>query len=387
MRVISLCACLLFAFASKAQLYFPPLISANWESVSPQSLNWNMAYVDSLKLFIKSNKSKGFMILKDGKIVIEEYYNGHGKDSAWYWASAGKTLTGFCVGMLKQKGKLSLEDTTSQYLGKGWTSMTPEQEAKVKIKHHLTMTTGFNPALGFDCLTPGCLKYLAEPGSRWAYHNGPYTLLDDVIESAWGKPLNNFVLNEITFKTGMTGTFIRLGKNNLFWSKTRSMARFGLMLLAKGYWDNKNILGDTNYFNQSIATQNPENNSYGYLTWLNGKSSHMLPADRTIYNGFACPNAPADAFFALGKNWQAINVVPSQNLVVVRMGEAPGPEDLVSVPYNNKMWYYLNKVFGTNKTEPLNLNSKLQYNPESGVIQLNDLAIQNLELLILVSEN
>ncbi len=65
-------------------------------------------------------------MLKDGKIVLERYFGetiaGTGsfnRDSQWYWASAGKTLTGFIVGKAQEENLLTLDQPTSRYLGVG----------------------------------------------------------------------------------------------------------------------------------------------------------------------------------------------------------------------------------------------------------------------------
>ena len=100
------------------------------------------------------------------------------------------------------------------------------------------------------------------------------------------------------------------------------MARFGLLLLNKGVWNQNNILNDSTYFKEMTATSQNINKSYGYLTWLNGKGSFMLPQSQFVFTGNIIPNAPADLYAALGKNDQKIYVVPSQNLVVIRMGDA-----------------------------------------------------------------
>ena len=55
-------------------------------------------------------------LLKDGKIVLEKYYDNFTMDSLWYWASAGKTVTSFMTGIAQQEGHLNISDTTSQYL-------------------------------------------------------------------------------------------------------------------------------------------------------------------------------------------------------------------------------------------------------------------------------
>ena len=84
--------------------------------------------------------------MKDGKIVLEEYFNGHDSTSNWYWAS-GKSLTAFLIGIAQQENYLNISDTTSTYLGQGWTSLNPIQEEKITIRHQLNMTSGLMLAL------------------------------------------------------------------------------------------------------------------------------------------------------------------------------------------------------------------------------------------------
>jgi hypothetical protein len=86
------------------------------------------------------------------------------------------------------------------------------------------------------------------------------------------------------------------------------------------------------------------NPSYGYLTWLNGKESFMLPQSQFVFPGSLCPDAPADMFSAMGKNGQLINVVPSQGLVMIRMGNAPDNQYELANYFNNLVWQHLNSV-------------------------------------------
>jgi hypothetical protein len=71
-------------------IYFPPLVGDQWETTMPASLNWNMEAIGELYDYLGENNSKAFILLKDGKIVMEKYFGTFTKDSAWYWASAGK---------------------------------------------------------------------------------------------------------------------------------------------------------------------------------------------------------------------------------------------------------------------------------------------------------
>jgi hypothetical protein len=123
------------------------------------------------------------------------------------------------------------------------------------------------------------------------------------------------------------------------------MARFGLLTLNNGVWDSNNLLNDPNYFYQMISTSQELNKSYGYLWWLNGKSSFKLPGLQIDFPGSIIPNAPDDMQMALGKNGQIICVIPSQNIVMVRMGLPPdGSGALVTPAYLREIWTELNKV-------------------------------------------
>ena len=62
---------------------------------------------------------------------MEKYFNGHSDTSYWYWASAGKTLTSFITGIAQQEGYLNIYDTTSNYLGSGWTNCLSNDEEKL----------------------------------------------------------------------------------------------------------------------------------------------------------------------------------------------------------------------------------------------------------------
>jgi CubicO group peptidase (beta-lactamase class C family) len=324
------------------KLYFPPVNSDEWETISPQSLHWNQEYIDSLYNYLEQGNTKAFILLKDGKIALEKYFDGHTKDSLWYWASAGKSLTAFLIGIAQQEKYLSISDPSSDYLGKGWTNETPEQEGKITIRHQLTMTSGLDEGsdIGF-CTDDSCLTYKADAGTRWAYHNAPYTLLDSVLLKASGKTLNDFVQLKLKDQTGINGLFHPAGYNKIFFSTARSMARYGLLILNKGNWNGVSVLTDTGYFRQMLNTSQSLNKSYGYLWWLNGKSSYMQPQTQKVFDGFLFPDAPADIVAALGMNGQIIHVSPSLNIVVIRMGATPYIKESSSL--SNQIWRIINR--------------------------------------------
>lgn len=328
-------------------MYFPAIGSTTWETTPVSSLGWNNTELNSLYTYLQSKGTKAFIILKDGKIVTERYFGTFTADSIWYWASAGKTMTAMLVGIAQQEGLLKINNKSSDYLGTGWTSMPLAKENLITVRNQLTMTTGLeNNVPDDDCTLPACLQYKADAGTRWFYHNAPYTLLDEVVETASGQSYNAYFQSKIRNRIGMNGLWIKNGYNNVYYSNARSMARFGLLMLNKGKWDGNAILADTNYFNAQVNTSQNLNLSYGYLTWLNGKATHMLPATSIVFNGMFAPNAPADMYAALGKNDQKVYVVPSQRLVVIRMGESAGNVQLAVSSFDNELWGKLKTVIG-----------------------------------------
>lgn len=355
--------------------YFPPLIGSEWETVSPTELNWCDTELTGLQTWLGDNNTKAFIILKDGKIAVEWYYDTFTQDSIWYWASAGKSLTAFMTGIAQEEGYLDINDKTSDYLGDGWTSASQDKEDLITIWHQLTMTSGLDDS-EFDCLDPSCLTYLEDAGNRWSYHNSPYTLLSYTIEAALGTDYNgsynNFTFNKLTLSTGLIGSWIEVGDNRVFFSRPRDMARFGLLVSNDGVWDNTTVLSDLDYINDMRTPSQNINESYGYLWWLNGQSSHMLPSLQLVFNSSLAPNAPADMYAGIGKNGQILNVIPSQDLIVVRMGNNPD-ESLVPTIFHDEMWEKINDVIcNSTSTEDINSNNELNVfpNPTSDILNI-----------------
>lgn len=329
-------------------LYFPPLVGADWETIDPTTLNWCQQGIDSLYDFLDGKGTKGFIILKDGKIVLEKYFKSFTKDSVWYWASAGKTMTSFLTGMAQEKGLLSIHDKTSKYLGAGWTSMPSIDEQKITLWHQLTMTTGLNDDVNDDnCMQPSCLTYKSDAGTRWAYHNAPYRLLHDVIGKASGTTIQNFMTTNLSSKTGIYG----LWSDGVLYSKPRSMARFGLLVLSGGIWNGKPILNDQTYISAMTTPSQSINKSYGLLWWLNGQSSFMLPNSQIVFPGQLIPNAPAKTWCALGKNDQKIYIIPDENIVIIRMGNDGGQVTGALSSFDNQLWEKINGLSCKTATE------------------------------------
>ena len=173
-------------------------------------------------------------------------------------------------------------------------------------------------------------------------------MLDGVIEGATGASLNALYTSALAQPIGMNGGYIRSGFNNVLFSTPRSMARFGLLALNDFVWDGKTVLGDNDYVEAMTNTSQDLNLSYGYLWWLNGKESFMLPGLQLVIRNPLTPTAPPDAYYGLGKNDQILCVVPSEKVVVIRMGDAASPDGpAVPTQFASELWALLRDVICT----------------------------------------
>lgn len=335
------------------EIYFPPTDNALWESESIESQRWDESRVGEFYNLLESNGTRAFLLLKDGKIIMEQYFGRNllgtepfGFESLWYWASAGKTLTSFVVGKAQEEGYLSIDDPTQDYLGLEWTSLSPSQEEEITIRHHLTMTTGLDDSIqDSDDFSPSKLVFKSDPGERWAYHNAPYTLLDEIVTQAVGQDFDDYFDRVLTSPISMRGSWSWVGNNHVYFSSARDMARYGLLLLNNGVWDQNTVMSDGHYFNDMITPSQNINHSYGYLFWLNGQSAFMLPSSQIRFPGALIPHAPSDMYCGMGKNGQYICVVPSENIVMIRMGENPD-QALVPLLFLDDIWSHLSQIIG-----------------------------------------
>ncbi len=322
-------------------MYFPDNNTDIWETKSTTELGWNENAKSELLTFLETKNSKSFIILVNGRIVIEEHFNGHTATTPWYWASAGKTLTATLTGIAEQEGFLDINDKVSDYLGTGWTSAPVEKENLITPKHLLSMTSGLDDTLGDD-VSSANLQYVADAGTRWAYHN-VYVKLQDVVAEATEQTWNNYFDSKLKAPIGMTGAWILTGDLSVYWSTTRSMARFGLLALNNGKWKETQIV-NSNYFTSAVTPSQNINKSYGYLWWINGQQSYHLPQSQFEFQGSIIPSVSDDMYMALGRNDQKIYVIPSKKMVIIRMGNAADEENFALSGFDNDLWLKINAM-------------------------------------------
>lgn len=321
---------------STAQTYFPPLTGSSWENVSYDELGWCGENVDTLLQFAESRNTKALLILVNGRMALEAYMNGHNQGSLWYWASAAKTITATLTGVAQQEGHLHIGDPVSQYLGPGWTQCSEAEETERTIWHQLTMTSSFDDnALLWNCIEPPCFQCTgASPGTQWHYHNGVYRKLIEVIEAATGESRQSYTSSRLGVRIGMAGIW----DDNVFYSNARGMARFGLLALNHFVWNGDSILTDPLFAEAAVTTSQQLNKSYGYLWWINGQESYYRPLIPLLIPGPIVPAAPADMYCGLGADDQKVYVVPSLNMVVVRMGEPAYASSPALSGFDNELW-------------------------------------------------
>lgn len=316
--------------------YFPPLTGDTWETKTPASIGWDATKLQEAFDFAATKQTYGLIVLHHGKMVKEQYWNSWTKDTKYYIASAGKSVTALVAGIAQQEGTVNINNKVSQYLGTGWTSLPLAKENLITVKHQLSMTTGLDDGVpDQDCTSPSCLIYKADAGTRWAYHNAPYHLVHDLLQAASGKTWNAYCKEKLFDKIGMPGSF---WLNHIMYCTTREAARFGSLTLRKGEWNGAKILTDSNYYNAMVNTSQPYNLSYGYLWWLNGKTSSMIPQSQIVFPTSLAPDAPKDMFMALGKDDKKIYVIPSLDVVVVRLGDDAGTAVAGPSSFDNDLW-------------------------------------------------
>lgn len=323
-------------------MYFPPLTGTTWETKTTASLGWKTDSIQKLKDYLAQTNTKSFMILVNGRIVMEEYFNGHTATDQWTWNSAGKTLVATTTGIAQQEGLVNIYDKVSKYIGTGWTSEPLAKENLITVRNLLTMTSGLSDSS--NLVIPANLTYMADAGTRWAYGN-VFQKLMDVVEGGSGQSFDSYFTAKLKNKIGMDGSWNYGPIFKIYSSNTRSMARFGLMALNKGKWNNDQIINEA-YFTESTTTSNTINPSYGYLWWLNGKGKYMVPQSQVVFNTNLIPNGPADMFAAMGAQDNRVYVIPSKNMVVVRMGDYSDPNNPVFAlsGYDNNLWAKINAV-------------------------------------------
>jgi CubicO group peptidase (beta-lactamase class C family) len=270
-------------------------------------------------------------VIQNGAIVAEQYASGYNKTSKFLGWSMAKSITSALIGILVKKGKLTVDAPAPVA---SWQDEKDDRHA-ITLQNLLQQTSGldfwenyssysnatnmlFNKADMASYTASLPLKH--KPGSEFYYSSGNSNILSGIVRSTVGeKDYHSFPYRELFHKIGMFHTLLEPDASGTFvgssyvYASARDYARFGLLYLNEGVFNGERILPE-GWVQQTItpASANKQKN-YGYQFWLNGFDENDLSKKEF-------PEVPADMFYADGYGGQRIYIIPSLQLVVVRVG-------------------------------------------------------------------
>ena len=321
---------------------------AREEMVRGERPDWNRSAMDDLFEYSASRGSTSVVILHRGELVAE--WNGplppgarFGRMSAGTTedgrsredvASLQKGVVALLLARARQEGLFEWSQTITEILGSGW-SQAPAQESRITVDHLATMTSGLRPNL----------QAAAEPGEEWRYNTRAYSVLVRVLEQVTGADLATLTRDWLTGPLGMTESgweerswAAGLDANSSgFVSTARDLARIGQLVLQSGRWRGEALFRER-ALDDLLRPSQEHNPAYGRLWWLNGQTTILPNGPESLPS--LLPGAPSDLVAALGALDRKIWVVPSLELVVVRIGDAAGPG------FDREFWRRVLEVVG-----------------------------------------
>lgn len=264
------------------------------------------------------------LIMKDNKLVLEEYFYNYSLDKLHRVHSVTKSFTSALMGIAIDKN--FIHDTSEpvwKYFSDRNSTKWVNDRYNIQIKHLLSMSAGLDwkgLTLGesnddiemyktddyFGFLLNKDLKFT--PGTNFCYNNGLSLMLGHTIEKSSGLPVDSFAkkylfkqldINDYSWDIDENGIARTDGGLKL---KPRDMLKFGQLYINGGKWNNNEVISENwiqNSTSQKISSNNQE---YAFHWWI---------------KKFSVNNAMFKTIYALGHGEQAIILVPEQNLVFV----------------------------------------------------------------------
>lgn len=309
----------------------------DWEKFTPAKENTKAELITSLIKEIKKGTYQnihGLLVIKNGKLVVEEYFNGYDRDTLHYTASVSKSIGSMLIGIAMQQNLLDGLDNS--ILDRSISDLFPKYEAiiksnpkkeKILFRHVLSMSAGLewdetshpysDPRNDWNAASHSRdpIKYVLEkpvifdPGSEFNYNGGLTIMLSCLVERVTGKHADVFARQHLFSPLGIKDfRWERLG-NGLtdtdggLHLKPRDMAKLGYLCLNNGVWNGKRIV-PADWIHESIKEHmiNTDSPNYGFQWWCGDFQYNF----RSVY-----------AFLASGHGGQKIYVFPSLNTVIV----------------------------------------------------------------------
>lgn len=274
-------------------------------------------------------RTRAVVILHDGKIVAERYAPGFNQDMPLPGWSMAKSVFNALVGILVGQGKLDLD---APVYAPEWRNMNDPRRV-ITLKQLMQMTSGLefteksrNPVYDLTKMLlslPDSAAYaaskplIAKPGTHWHYASGSTNIISRLMRTVLGEeeyklfprkalfePLG---MDSALFETDASGTFVG---SSFLYATARDWAKFGQLYCQDGIWQGKRILpeGWVGY----SSTPSTAERQYGAHFWL---QTHPQQSKAEFEKPL-----PTDAFHAMGYEGQYVSIIPSQQLVVVRLG-------------------------------------------------------------------
>jgi CubicO group peptidase (beta-lactamase class C family) len=285
-------------------------------------------------------RTRAVVVVKDGHIIAERYADGVGIDTPLLGFSATKSVISALSGILVRKGALTLDQPAPVA---AWQNPGDPRHA-ITVDHLLRHTAGL--AIGsslqaslMSALEPvNQMKFMMSdmaayaesfnletaPGSVWNYNDGNFIVLSHLIRNAAGRHASDvlrFARQELFAPLGMRNVTIEFdasgnpeGSSQML-ASARDWARFGMLYLNDGVVGGKRILPEG--WVKYSATPTP-NAWVGYGAGFWTDLGDSFGANYRIEHGM-----PRDAFFAKGTIGQYVVIVPSERLVIARLGRSP----------------------------------------------------------------
>ena len=281
--------------------------------------------------------TRAVVVLHRGRLVAERYAPGFDQDTPQLGWSLSKSVTNLLAGVMVQQGEVALGDDR---LREEWT----DERSAITVEHLLRMTSGLEwdetyalgtPVTRMLYLEPDMAAYVASlpaehaPGTYQQYSSGSTTLLCDILADRAGVagaeranlprqllfgPLG---LGSAVWEVDGTGNPVC---SSYLWATPRDWAVLGQLALQQGEWEGEQLLPER-WMRRSTthrAVAETEEEGYAAGWWANREH------DGAIVDGVL----PPDAYEAKGHDGQRIVVVPSADLVVVRLGFTPESDDI-----------------------------------------------------------
>jgi CubicO group peptidase (beta-lactamase class C family) len=333
---------------SSLEAYFP---TSDFRTISPADAGMDaQKLADALSFSTAQSHTQAIIVLRSGYIVAENYIGSFTADTRHESYSMAKSFTSALVGIAIHANLLSgVDQRICQFYPEWGCSNTSDPRTRITIEHTMNVETGLdwhedwrsNATGSNDAIVGGGGNFLdyvlakpaaTEPGSVKRYSTGDPALLSGVLQGATGKTALDYGKEVLLTPIGIPGIVWNSdskGRTTTYagvQGTVREFAKFGFLYLRRGKWDGTQIVPE-DWIDFTTQAKDGCNDRYRYLWHINppirlGKTDPSCP-DFPNCPPTALANLPNNAFFAEGVAGQFIFVVPSADLVVVRVAQDP----------------------------------------------------------------